>query len=203
MDEPASTITLLKLAEADSSSARYASAGESGASVVSTNSISGPFAMPPTVNVQPRYAASVLRYETAASFGCAPEVRMARAASWPPSRDARLHARGTPRSNGSTGRCEPMIPVEATSTSSSRQPSSSDANLAERRATSRPFSPVSALALPELISTARTKPNETRRRWSRDTSTGAALNALCVNSAAQGQGTSADTSAQSRRPPPS
>lgn len=96
-----------------------------------------------------------------------------------------------------------MIPVEATSTSSSRQPSSPAARLAERRATSRPFSPVSALALPELISTARTNPNETRRRWSRDTSTGAALNALCVNSAAQGQGMSADTSAQSRRSSPS
>ena len=73
-----------------------------------------------------------------------------------------------------------MTPVEATSTSSARQPSSRGRVFRRPRATSRPAAPVQAFAQPLLATTARAVPPD-RSRCSRDTMTGAACAWLVVN----------------------
>ena len=64
-------------------------------------------------------------------------------------------ASANPVSSLSIGNCRPMIPVDATNTSSALQPRSSPAFVAVFRAFSRPSASVAALAFPELITIAR------------------------------------------------
>ena len=105
-------------------------------------------------------------------------------------------AAGTPASKGATGSGTPITPVEAMSTSCASQPSSSATICAERRATARPGSPVAALALPELSTTARARPRAARSRLR---ATGAAPKRLVVKAPATTQASSATTRARSRR----
>ncbi len=96
--------------------------------------------------------------DTAASFGYVSVVMMARAASAPPSAESAAVAAGRPVPKGAMGRCTPMTPVDATSTSEAGQPTASPAITAVSRAASRPGSPVAAFALPEFTTTARAVP---------------------------------------------
>ena len=92
---------------------------------------------------------------TAASFGRVSVVMMARAALAPPlTTESSRAARGMPVANGSSGRCSPITPVEATSTSAGAQPRTSLAMAAVSRAAASPRSPVAAFALPEFTTTA-------------------------------------------------
>ena len=117
-----------------------------------------PFDMPPTVNVTPSKPSSSPEKLTAYSFGCVSVVMIARAAEAPPSRLASASAWGTPVLKGSRGRCCPMTPVDATSTSSSVQPTASAVMRAISRACSSPGTPVAAFAMPEFTTTARAVP---------------------------------------------
>ena len=131
-------------------------------------------------------------------MGTVSVVITAQAASWAaPGVWARAAAAaGTPSSNGSKSSSTPMTPVEATSTSEGSQPSSAATSSAVRLAVARPGSPVAALALPELRTTARAWPSAT---CSRLTTTGAAQKRLVVKVPAATQVSSAATSAMSRR----
>ena len=132
---------------------------------------------------------------------------MARAASCPPAWRAASSAAaaifscsaGTPVSNGATSSSWPMTPVEATSTSRGLHPISFATSLQDCSALSRPSSPVAALALPELMTTARTLAQRPSPRCSRETVTGAAQNLLVVKTPAALTGSSNSTSARSRR----
>ena len=178
-----------------------------GASVVSTEIIVAifgmimpePFAMPPTVKVQPAYSASAVSKETAASFETVSVVMMARAALFPVASSRASCNAGTPVSKGAISSCWPMMPVEATSTSSGMQPTVEATMPAVLRAFSSPTDPVAALAMPELITMARAKPYPTPSRCSRETVTGAAQNTFWVNTPAAGHSSSASTNAMSRR----
>ena len=75
----------------------------------------------------------------------------------------------------------PIRPVEQTRTSLRSQPRASAASAAVPSATSRPGSPVAALALPELRTTAAAFP---AARWRRLSWTGAAATRLVVNTPA-------------------
>ena len=92
-----------------------------------------------------------------------------------------------------------MTPVDATSTSSALQPSTCDTISQVSRATVSPGSPVAALALPELIATACTRPQPVPPRCERETVTGAAQNRLVVKVPAAATGRSARTRAKSPR----
>ena len=107
---------------------------------------------------------------------------MAQAASVPLPAESSGTMRRTPSSTFSTGSCWPITPVELTKTSSSPRPSSSSARTSTFLALARPCSPVAALALPLLMTTARALPFFSTSRPSR---TGAAQNLLVVNRAAQ------------------
>ena len=122
----------------------------------------------------------------------------ARAAWWAAAteRSSCLTQAGTPTSKHSRPKGTPMTPVEATSTSSAAQPRASATMRADARATSRPCSPVAALALPEFRTTARAWPEAARGR---ETCTGAAQKRFLVKVPAQTQVLSATTSARSRR----
>ena len=82
---------------------------------------------------------------------------------------------------GAIGSGIPMRPVEQTRTSVGATPSPFPASSHVRRASSRPRSPVAALALPELSTTAAARPSA---RWARVTWTGAAVARLVVNTPA-------------------
>ena len=101
-----------------------------------------PFAIPPTVN-----PSSV----TAASFVFVSVVRIASAASGPPSAESAGAASRRPPSTFSSGSSAPITPVERTSTSSASRSSSRPASAAVASASSSPRSPVAAFATPELI----------------------------------------------------
>ena len=92
-----------------------------------------------------------------------------------------------------------MTPVEATMTSFAGHPTTSPTIRAVARALSSPTEPVAAFAAPELTTRARAVPYETPSRCSRETVTGAAQKTFCVNVAAHEAGSSATTSAMSRR----
>ena len=112
---------------------------------------------------------------------------MAQAASVPFSTLMSGTMRRTPSSTFSTGSFWPMTPVEHTNTSSSPRPSSFSASVSTVLASLMPCSPVAALALPLLMTTARALPFF---RISRSRMTGAAQNLLVVNMAAQEAGCS-------------
>src|SRR5439155_892432 len=86
---------------------------------------------------------------------------------------ARLR-RATPASNAAIGSGIPMSPVEQTRTSSARQPSCAATRAHVRSASARPASPVAALALPLLRTTAVARA-AVAARCARDTWTGAAV----------------------------
>ena len=83
----------------------------------------------------------------------------------------------------SAGKGTPMIPVEEGKTSSKMQPKLSAAATQVATQPSMPGPPVAQLALPELTSTAATRP-PVDARWRRPTVTGAATTRLVVNMAA-------------------
>src|SRR5208283_974220 len=83
----------------------------------------------------------------------------------------------------SAGNGTPMIPVEEGKTSSKMQPKLSAAATQVATQPSMPGSPLAQLALPELTSTAATRP-PVAARWRRPTVTGAATTRLEVNMAA-------------------
>src|SRR5687768_3201770 len=83
-----------------------------------------------------------------------------------------------------------MTPVDATSTSSGRQPTCSATNSIVARATCIPASPVHAFAQPLLHTIAFARPPDFSR-FSRDTNTGAACVLFVVNTAAADTGRSA------------
>ena len=116
-------------------------------------SIAAPFAMPPTVTFVPSASSTRSR----ASLRTVSVVRMASAARSPcaPSVSA---SSGMPASMGAMGSGTPMRPVEHTSTSSGAHPRLSAVSSHIRRASRRPFSPVAALAFPELSTTAAARP---------------------------------------------
>ncbi len=116
-----------------------------------------PLAVPPTVNV-PRAVCTV----TACSFGNGSVVMIARAASLPWPRASAGTAARMPADTLSIGRPTPITPVEATSTSSARQPSAAATSAAMRRAFAMPSSPVQALAQPLLTTMARARPRSAR-----------------------------------------
>ena len=83
-----------------------------------------------------------------------------------------------------------MTPVDATSTSSVRHPSWRATKSTVERATSMPASPVHAFAHPLLQTIARARPFDFSR-FSRETTTGAAIVLFVVNTAAALTGRSA------------
>ena len=102
-----------------------------------------------------------------------------------------------PDSSRSIGSWWPMMPVEATRTSSGRQPSTRAATSAVRLAFASPVSPVAALALPALMTIARMLDDGTRAR---SHFTGAAHTRFVVNVPAAEQGPSATIAARSSPP---
>ena len=90
-----------------------------------------------------------------------------------------------------------MMPVEETATSSSLIPRDWAVSSEQRRASCRPASPVQALALPLLISTAWHNPLRMRGA---ETISGAACTRLVVKTAAQRAGTSEKIKARSGFP---
>ena len=90
-----------------------------------------------------------------------------------------------PDSTGAIGIGIPMRPVEHTSTSVVAQPTASAVSSHMRSASARPCSPVAALALPELSTTAAARPSA---RWRRLICTGAAATRLVVNTPAAATG---------------
>jgi hypothetical protein len=136
--------------------------------------------MAPTWAIVPSPSSST----SANSFVRVSVVRMASAARSPrgPSDAASF---GIPTSMGSIGNGTPINPVEHTSTSWGEHPRLSAVTSHIRRASCRPGSPVAALALPELRTTAAARPST---RCSELTWTGAACTRFVVNMAAAGTG---------------
>ena len=124
-------------------------------------------------------------------------VRIASAAAAPPLSESSPAARAMPCATASIGSSLPITPVEQTTTSPASMPSARAVSLAIVRASSRPWAPVQALALPELTTTARARPSA---RCSRDTSTGAAARRLFVNAPAAVASPSQASSARSGAP---
>ena len=158
--------------------------GSTAASVVSTasivaiagDSIAAPLAMPPMVATTPCATST----RCTVSLRTVSVVSMAVAAASPPAASAlsAVASFGIPDSTGSIGIGIPISPVEQTSTSRGAQPSDSAVSSAMRSASRRPASPVAALALPELSTTAAARPSW---RWMRLICTGAAATRLDVN----------------------
>ena len=95
---------------------------------------------------------------TAASFGRVSVVMMARAALAPPlATESSRAARGMPVANGSSGRCSPITPVEATTKSSGFRPVARAARTHISSACSWLLG-AQALALPELATMAWASP---------------------------------------------
>ena len=120
-----STVMRLRLAPTAATSAWRSSGASTAASVVKKASMvarfgaimPAPFAIAPT-----RQVFSPTRKSTTTCFGFVSVVMMARAASAPPSRETRGAASAIPARSFAIGRRTPMTPVEATTTSSARQP---------------------------------------------------------------------------------
>ena len=153
-------------------------------------SMPAPFAMPPIAQWCGEWYSAVL--------GTVSVVMIASAAAGPPSSDRSWVASSMPASTLSMGSRTPISPVEQTATSVTSAPIASAVHSAICRASARPARPVQALAPPELSTTAASRPSATA---SRDHSTGAALNALLVNTAAAwASGPLLTTRARSGRP---
>ena len=183
----ASTMSVLKEASTAPRRAAWRAEGVAGASVVRTASIvamagasiAAPFAMPPTRVPSPAGAVACLVTVSVVSMAWLarrPAVSSAASAA---------AAAGMPASSAAMGSGMPMRPVEQTSTSVGAQPSAAAVAAHMRRASSRPGSPVAALALPELRTTAAACPSA--RCW-RLIWTGAAVARLVVNTPAAGTG---------------
>ena len=198
---------VMRLNEASTACVRavWSAPGSTTASVVITasmvamagESIAAPLAMPPTVMVTPPTSKVAI-----ASLATVSVVMMASAAERPASGVAAraAAAAGTPVVNGSIGMGIPIRPVEQTRTWLRSQPRASATSAAVPSATSRPGSPVAALALPELRTTAAAcdPPARCRRlSW-----TGAAATRLVVNTpaAVTGRWSAVATSDRSGRP---
>ena len=147
--------------------------------------IPDPFAIPPTVNPSS---------ETAASFVRVSVVRIASAASAPPSDESVVAASPRPVVTLCSGSKVPMTPVERTSTCSASRSRSLPASAAVASASSSPRSPVAALATPELTTIAC---GSVVSRCALETTTGAACTRLTVNIAAPTAGTVERTIARS------
>ena len=149
-----------------------------------------PFAMPPTVHPSACTCTACLATVSV--------VRMASAASGPPSLSRAAAARVMPASSASIGSRSPISPVEHTATSPAPMSSAVATYSAVAWVSANPAGPVHALAPPELRTTARSRPSATACR---DHSTGAACTRLRVKTAAAASdGPSLTTSATSRPP---
>ena len=126
-----------------------------------------PLAMPVTVTGTP--SISVRRD---APFGTVSVVMIARAAASQPASASAARQAGSVVTILSTGNGSMMTPVEKGSTCSGAQSSSAATAAQLARASASPRAPVPALALPALITSART--GTCRARCSRQTVTGAA-----------------------------
>src|SRR5262245_35716159 len=135
--------------------------------------------MPPTLmwRPSPRSASATDSLRTVSV------VMSACAARWPASAPGASSSTsfGMPASTGAIGIGMPMRPVEHTSTSVAATPRPSAASSHMRSASARPVSPVAALALPELSTTAAARPSA---RWRRLICTGAAVARLVVKTPA-------------------
>ena len=141
----------------------------------------------------------------------AARARPSQCSSWPRRRSCgsrrrrprRRSRRALPPRARCPGRPRPSAAACRSRRSSRRRPrrasmpSARAVALAIERASSRPWAPVQALALPELTTTARARPSA---RCSRDTSTGAAARRLCVNAPAAVASPSQASSARSGAP---
>src|SRR2546425_12367111 len=145
--------------------------------------------MPPMVTSAPPSSTCA-----AAVFGNASVVTMASAASAPPCGPSARITSGIPLRTAPIGSGTPITPVLATSTNSSAMPSCRAASAAISRTSLSPCVPVQALAFPLLTRIACATPD-----WifSWLTSTGAALMAFVVNSAAADASRSEVTRARS------
>ena len=137
-----------------------------------------PLAIPPMVKPSPW---------TTASLGLVSVVRIASAASVPPSRDRLPASVGVAPRIVSIGSGKPISPVELTSISPASQPIAAAAAAHIASASARPGAPVPALALPELTITPAARPPLAASR-SRQASIGGAANLLVVNTAAHATG---------------
>ena len=198
VDRHPSTERQSKVSATACASARCSVSASASASVVTTASIvaiagdniAAPLAMPPTVAAPAR---------ATASFANVSVVMIAQAARPPPSAASSPHSFGSPTSSASIGIGMPMRPVEHTSTSAVSAPRPPAASSHMRCASRRPGSPVAALALPELNTTAAAVPSA---RWRREICTGAAWARLVVNTpaAVTAARSSVATSARSAAP---
>ena len=185
---------VVEVADRSAASSEEASAT---ASVVTTTSIvaragasmPAPLAMPPTD--QPSRSTSTCLLTVSV-------VRMASAASVPPSADRAAAAPVTPAVSRSIGSSSPISPVEQTATSPAETPSACATCSAVAWVSRKPWAPVQALAPPELRTTASTRPSTSTWRLH---VTGAASTRLPVKTAAAWwSGPSLTTRATSGRP---
>ncbi len=133
-------------------------------------------------------------------FGQRSVVMIASAKTAPPSAERCLAACSIPGSTALIGIGTPITPVSATATCAVSRPSASAARSDIASASAKPFSPVSALALPELITAARTWSWSTT---SRQTRIGAAAEALRVRTIAESTRSASQTSRPTSVLPPS
>ena len=200
VDISPSTEIMLKVSVTSARSASCRSSPEIAASVVTKASmvhILGwimplPLAMPPTVTVFPESSTV-----TAACLEWVSVVMMASAASRPASSvsESAPASAFTPSVIRSMGSCIPITPVDATRTESSGIPSASAAACAVCLQYCLPCSPVHALAIPELATTAWTAAFFST--ISRSQTTGAAFTTLLVNTPAARHGVRLNTIAMS------
>ena len=161
---------------------------------MSGRSMPAPFAIPVTLKVCPSQVTPA-----DATLGRVSVVRIPRAAAAQPSGVSASRAAGIARQIISTGRCSPMTPVENGSTVDSSTPQAAATASAQARASARPRGPVPALALPVLISRYRGAPPQAAKACLASV-TGAAQNALRVNTAAQCVPGASSTRTRSSRP---
>jgi hypothetical protein len=161
VDVSLSTVMALKVVRTAAVSARCSASGATAASVVITPIIvaidgaimPAPLTMPATVTALPP-----MRVCTTADLGRVSVVMIARRTAASSSRPSRLTAAAMPARTFSIGRRWPMMPVEATSTSSGRVPSSLAVWRAMAWASLKPPGPVQTFAQPALIVNARAVP---------------------------------------------
>src|SRR6185369_3915760 len=150
-----------------------------------------PLLMPVMVTAAPSIATCRLK-----ALGTVSVVMMACAACSQWSGPASARAAGRPASMRSTGNGSMITPVENGSTCSVAMSRCRASAVQLARARTSPSSPVPALALPVLMTSARISP---RVRWSRHTWTGAAQKRFCVNTPATDAPASINTTARSVR----
>ncbi len=127
-------------------------------------------------------------------------VRIASEKALPPSVASVEAASAMPARTASIGSGTPIVPVSATATWLGARSSAAAVRSHIARASASPCSPVSALALPELTTAARTSPPSTSSRQIR---IGAAAEALRVRTIAEATSSASQTTRPtSVRPPP-